>query len=138
MFRGDWVRGGFWLICSWFGALTRCAAFDEGFGVFFYFRPPEVSFDGLFSPKESGVSCGCGIVKEGDHPPSKSVVFQDNQLVMVVPVLAIMGKGVGGGHGGELGVGVVLGFHDSCCSQVEGGHQYKYGAGEGGFEGEFH
>jgi hypothetical protein len=114
------------LVCFWLGALTCHATSDEGFCVIFHFGPPEDSFNGLFSSEETGVSGSRGVVKEGDHPPLKLVVFRDNELVVMVPMLAIVGEGVGGGNAEELGMGVILSFEDGGYGWVKGGFRDEH------------
>ena len=78
IFWADWERRWFRLIPSWFGALALCAAFYESFDVKSERRPPVVSFDSLPGSFLSWVSRCIAVMVQRNHPPSKVVVFRNN------------------------------------------------------------
>ena len=102
----------------WFRALAGCASFDVVFNVLFYGGPPIILVDCAFRPEDSGVPCSCRVMESGDHPPSKFVVFRDNEFVIV-------SGGVGSVTGETSGYG------------VEGRFTDEHGVWECRFEGSF-
>jgi hypothetical protein len=100
VFCGDWTEWWFWLSGPWFHALAGCAPLYVVFDVLFYGGPPIELIDCAFCSKDSRVSCGCRVVESGDHPPSKFVVFWDNEFSVMVGSVS----GVACEDGGEEGV----------------------------------
>ena len=84
--------------------LAGCAAFDVGCNEVSHMGPPVVLFDQVDGFGNSGVSCGKRIVKKVCYPPPKTVVFHNNESVVLVEVVVrTEGEGVGG-HPGDKGI----------------------------------
>lgn len=80
----DGIYWYFWFVGSWFGGLAYSTSFYVVDYVCFDIWPPVVFVDSIGGSLYSGVSCGIGVVIEGEHPPSKFIVFQDDKLQMSV------------------------------------------------------